>query len=79
MDGKGLLLGILLGLCLVFLLGAQQAPDAPEKRFQLEIRQTAKGDDYWTVFDTRTGEAKVFRGDSVTRISFSDESVSRIR
>jgi len=86
MGWKGLLLGLGLGASLLFLLGArplQQAQDAPAGqnagRYQLYIDKTAQGKDYWTIFDTETGVAKIYREDAVHRVSFAEDQVQKIK
>ncbi len=52
-----------------------ESPDPVETdgRYQLFIRKNAHGQDYWTIFDTRTGAAKVFEGQTIRLISYEQE------
>lgn len=86
MRWKDFLIGLLLGLMLLFLLGAKKykAPAAQSSqnntgRYALTIDKTAQGKDYWTIMDQQTGVAKVFRDGSVFRVSFPDEVVQEVK
>lgn len=85
MGWKGFLLGLGLGASLLFLLGARPLPQTQDGakqdvgRYQLFIDKTALGKDYWTIFDTEAGVAKIYREDAVHRVSFAEDQVQKIK
>ncbi len=85
MDLKSVLLGLILGCCLLLLLGARNAPQpAPTMgaeigRYQLVTQKTVQGVEYWTIFDTSEGVAKVFKDDSVHVISFPENVSEKLK
>ncbi len=87
MDLKSVLIGLICGCSLLLLLGARPAPQpAPVSdmqseigRYQLTTQKTVQGTDYWTIFDTVEGVAKIFKDGSVHVVSFPENVSEKLK